>query len=64
MNFWRFKDVLQTPTNDDFIIYGGDTNIKNENYFLIKEILNNTNIESTLSTKENLADKRKYKEIF
>lgn len=49
--FLALKDVLQTPTNDDFIIYGGDTNIKNENYFLIKEILNNTNIESTLSTK-------------
>lgn len=62
--FLALKEVMLTPTNDDFIIYGGDTNIKNENYFLIKEILNNTNIESTLSTKENLAYKSKYKETF
>lgn len=62
--FLALKDVLQTPTNDDFIIYGGDTNIKNENYFLINEILNNTNIKSTLSTKENLANKKKYNETF
>ncbi|ENY69977.1 Hypothetical protein, putative membrane nuclease [Mycoplasmopsis bovigenitalium 51080] len=62
--FLALKEVMLTPTNDDFIIYGGDTNIKNKNYFLIKEILNNTNIESILSIKENLANKTKYNETF
>ncbi|TQC53950.1 hypothetical protein E1I18_01295 [Mycoplasmopsis mucosicanis] len=49
----------------DFIIFGGDTNIKNENYFLARKFVNkDTNIESVLDLSVNLANKRTYKEQF
>lgn len=62
--FLALKEVMLTPTNDDFIIYGGDTNIVNKNYFLVKELMNGTKIQSTLSVKEKLTDRKKYNDTF
>ncbi|QGZ97256.1 hypothetical protein GE118_00360 [Mycoplasma sp. NEAQ87857] len=62
--FLALKDVLLSQSdNSDLVIYGGDTNIKNENYFLARKFVEN-NLESTLSTNFNPTNKKLYGERF